>query len=119
MPATRNARCAICGKKEPGCLIDVAIVSLHALDEAKMAKITGIEETLPKVKETLKYFKDHTRMRIILKYVIQHDNDGEVEKVQEFADREGCNWSCYITASKMAHMIRNPNRSDLAMLRSY
>ena len=223
--------------------IDVAIVSLHSLDDAKMAKITGMEGTLPRVREVLKYFKDQTRMRVILKYVIQHDNDGEVEKVQAFADGEGfvveyhpvmvgstnrpvatdkqelllspsimldtlgwikntksrsrtfesgyyyqfcidavqraswkwscdaglnylsvypdgrfgickdiytsvritdddfvkkyrsrkfqeemkglregcegCNWSCYITTSKMAHMMRNPNRADVAMLRSY
>lgn len=223
--------------------IDVAIVSMHAVDEDKLEKITGIKNTLPKVHEALRYFKEKSAMKIILKYVIQHDNDGEMEKVQEYADREGftveyhpvmvgssnrpvatdkqelnlsperllgtllnikerkaqdktfessiyyqfcidaikrkslswkcdaglsylsvypdgrfgickdvytstkitdpdfiekyhsqkfheemknlregcegCNWSCYITASKMAHMIKHPNVQDLAMLKSY
>lgn len=223
--------------------IDVAIVSMHAMDEAKLQKITGVSHTLPKVLETLRYFKEHSAMRIILKYVIQADNDGEVERVQEFADKEGltveyhpvmvgsanrpvatdkrellleeqrlletlssiqarkardrtfessiyyqfcidairrgnlkwtcdaglsylsvypngrfgickdvytsakitdddfqekyksqefqtemkelrnncegCNWSCYLTASKMAHLIRSPNPQDIALLRSF
>ncbi|EKD42202.1 MAG: radical SAM protein [uncultured bacterium] len=223
--------------------IDVAIVSMHAINENKLEKITGVKNTLPKVQQALHYFKENSAMRIILKYVIQSGNDGEMEKVQEFADREGftveyhpvmvgstnrpvatnkqelnlsqekllttlltiqerkthdkifessvyyqfcidainrgslswkcdaglnylsiypdgsfgickdiytsakitdpdfiekyhsqkfneemknlregcegCNWSCYITASKMAHMIKNPNVADLAMLKSY
>lgn len=69
--------------------VDVAIVSFHAMDEDKLERITGVRGTLPKVLETLRYFRDHSSLRIILKFVIQSANEGEAEKVQEFADREG------------------------------
>ncbi|MBI2058378.1 MAG: radical SAM protein [Nitrospirae bacterium] len=69
--------------------IDLAIVSFHALDELKLERITGVRGTLARVVDTLRYFRDETTMRVVLKFVIQRDNRGEVEKVQEFADREG------------------------------
>lgn len=69
--------------------IDLAIVSFHAIDERKLERITGVRNTLPRVLETLRYFRDETSMRVILKFVVQRDNADEVEKVQEFAEREG------------------------------
>ena len=69
--------------------IDLAIISMHAMDEDKLQKVTGVPRTLARVIEVLRHFRDHSSARVILKYVIQADNDGEMEKVQAFADAEG------------------------------
>lgn len=95
--------------------IDLAIISMHAMDEEKLRRVTGVPRTLPKVLEVLRHFRDNTTVRVILKYVIQKENDGEMETVQAFADAEGFTVEYHPVMVASAHKPVSTSNQDLLL----